>query len=631
MTRGAKWRDAAFVAAVLGALLAVLAIAGGGTSQAADAGARAAAHAAALDAAAHRGDAGGADAHAATTAAPIAAATEDAGTEEDDEPSGTDSTSVPAPPPKRASAPVTDTLAADAAPPLSISLAPAAPVASPPLEGDGGAGDGGAPPEIEVDLASRPVFVLQVAHGGQSAKVRAAGAAQVLTRLADEKDEPQIVVHPAPDGLQILGGDQRIVELGELDAAAAGVDSLEAYAADIAGAIRTAIHAERRRASIANTVSSCSLLVFVGLIAWLVLKRIMRMQVLLQRWVRSQPERIDGLKLGDIEVVSSTAVRGAADVLTGVAGRFVQIVIIYTWTVFSLSLFDRTRAYADHITGMVTAPLWSTVARVGGALPILVFVVIVVFLVGLLIRFVSLFFGSVSRGETNVSWLPADLAAPTGVLVRIAIVAVALLVGGPLLTGGSDGALAELGAAAAATIGLACVPLLATVAVGTVVIYGRRIRRGDRVEWAGRQGKVESVSLLDVRLADDAGGTVRLPHLASLLRPVRIGGVRRRRLLVTVALPPTEEAAAALDGLRALLVAAAVKVGSDVEVELVAGDAASARFVIACRPIGDADLGSAVMAALAASDVPLASFSVRTRPLAPGADLAADIDERARE
>ncbi len=622
MTRSAtKWKGSASVAAASGALVALLALAGAGTSQAADSGARAAAHAATPDAAAasQRADAG------------AVAATEDAGTEEDDEPSGTDPTTVAPPPPRHPSAPVSDTVSLDAAPPLSISLAPVAPVAASPLEGDGGAGDGGAPPAVEVDLVNRPVFVLQVAHGGQSAKVRAASAAQVLTRLADEKDEPEIVVHPAPDGLQILGGDQRIVELGELDADAAGVDSLQAYAADIAGSIRTAIHAERRRASIANTVSSFSLLVFVGLIAWLVLKRIMRMQVLLQRWVRSQPERLDGLKLGDIEVVSSTAVRGAADVLTGVAGRFVQIVIVYTWTVFSLSLFDRTRGYAEHITGMVTAPLWSTVARVGGALPILVFVVIVVFLVGLLIRFVSLFFGSVSRGETNVSWLPADLAAPTGVLVRIAIVAVALLVGGPLLTGGSDGALAELGAAAAATIGLACVPLLATVAVGTVVIYGRRIRRGDRVEWAGRQGKVESVSLLDVRLADDAGGTVRLPHLASLLRPVRIGGVRRRRLLVTVALSPTEEASAALDGLRALLVNAAVKVGSDVEVELVAGDAASARFVIACRPIGDADLGSSVMAALAASDVPLASFSVRSRPLAPGADLTADIDERARE
>jgi small-conductance mechanosensitive channel len=623
-TKWRRWRGSAFAAVVSAFVVGLLALGSTATSWAADAGAHS-----------HKDSGAVADAGAA----------DDAGVEqEDDEPSGTDPGPSMAPPARpRPGAPATDVVAIDAGPPvISLSLAPAREPAA-----DGGAGDGGAPPEVEVDLANRPVFVLQVARGGQTAKVRAVAAAQVLSRLAEEKDEPEIVVRAAPDGLQIIGGDQRIVELGENDAAAAGVDSLEAYAADIAGAIRTVIHAERRRASIANTVSSVSLLVFVGLIAWLVLQRISRTQRLLQRWVRSQPDKIDGLKLGDIEVVSSTAVRGAADVLSGVAGRLIQIVIVYTWAVFSLSLFDRTRGYAEHITGMVTAPLWSTMARLGGAVPILVFVVIVVFLVGLLIRFVSLFFGSVSRGETNVSWLPADLAAPTGVLVRIAIVAVTLLLGGPLLTSGGDGALAALGAAAAATIGLACVPLLATVAVGTVVIYGRRIRRGDRVEWAGKSGKVESVSLLDVRLADDAGGTVRLPHLASLLRPVRIGGVRRRRLLVTVALPPvpettatTEEggsetavqhAAAALDGLRAVLVGAAVKVGSDVDVELVAGDALSARFVIACRPIGDSDLGSAVMAALAASDVPLASFSVRARPLAPGADLAADIDERARE
>jgi hypothetical protein len=339
-TKWRRWRGSAFAAVVSAFVVGLLALGSTATSWAADAGAHS-----------HKDSGAVADAGAA----------DDAGVEqEDDEPSGTDPGPSMAPPARpRPGAPATDVVAIDAGPPvISLSLAPAREPAA-----DGGAGDGGAPPEVEVDLANRPVFVLQVARGGQTAKVRAVAAAQVLSRLAEEKDEPEIVVRAAPDGLQIIGGDQRIVELGENDAAAAGVDSLEAYAADIAGAIRTVIHAERRRASIANTVSSVSLLVFVGLIAWLVLQRISRTQRLLQRWVRSQPDKIDGLKLGDIEVVSSTAVRGAADVLSGVAGRLIQIVIVYTWAVFSLSLFDRTRGYAEHITGMVTAPLWSTMAR----------------------------------------------------------------------------------------------------------------------------------------------------------------------------------------------------------------------------------------------------------------------------
>ena len=33
-----------------------------------------------------------------------------------------------------------------------------------------------------------------------------------------------------------------------------------------------------------------------------------------------------------------------------------------------------------------------------------------------LIRFVGLFFGSVSRGETSLGWLPSDLAVATGVV-----------------------------------------------------------------------------------------------------------------------------------------------------------------------------------------------------------------------
>ena len=40
-----------------------------------------------------------------------------------------------------------------------------------------------------------------------------------------------------------------------------------------------------------------------------------------------------------------------------------------------------------------------------------------------------------TRGETSLSWLPRDLATPTGVLVRLGIVVVSLLIAAPLVGG----------------------------------------------------------------------------------------------------------------------------------------------------------------------------------------------------
>jgi len=142
----------------------------------------------------------------------------------------------------------------------------------------------------------------------------------------------------------------------------------------------------------------------------------------------------------------------------------------------------------------------------------------------LVVRFVGLFFGSIGRGETTLGSLPRDLAVPTGALLRVGIVIVALLFAAPLITGADDGALARLGVATLIALGFASAPVLASIVAGIPAIYGRRIRVGDHVEIAGRAGRVVSVSLLEVRLEDDLGCQVRVPHLTSLLAPTRVLG-----------------------------------------------------------------------------------------------------------
>ena len=78
-----------------------------------------------------------------------------------------------------------------------------------------------------------------------------------------------------------------------------------------------------------------------------------------------------------------------------------------------------------------------------------------------LVRFVGLFFVSVARGETPLPWLPADLAAPTSVLLRSAIVVAALVFAAPVVTGDANLCSAETGALIAARLVEAGVALIA--------------------------------------------------------------------------------------------------------------------------------------------------------------------------
>src|SRR5262249_32248702 len=148
--------------------------------------------------------------------------------------------------------------------------------------------------------------------------------------------------------------------------------------------------------------------------------------------------------------------------------------------------------------------------------------------VAMLVRFVGLFFASVERGETTLGWLPAELAPPTSLLLRIGVVLVALVFSAPMVTGDSEGALARTGTVVLVVVGLSGTPLLASVIVGITVISLRRVRAGDFAEIGGRSGRVLEVGLLDVRLEENDGAQVRVPHLLSLIRPTRVFGRTRR-------------------------------------------------------------------------------------------------------
>jgi small-conductance mechanosensitive channel len=194
----------------------------------------------------------------------------------------------------------------------------------------------------------------------------------------------------------------------------------------------------------------------------------------------------------------------------------------------------------------------------------------------ILLRFAQLFFEGVERKQTELSWLPADLAAPTSVLVRSGILVTGLVFIAPIVTGDQEGAVARTGTVALFALGLSCAPLLASVIVGILVVYGRRVRVGQHAELGAVAGKVLGVGLVDVRLLDGDGCEVRVPHLLSLMRPMRVLGARPR-FAVDIAIASR----AAPAEVRKLLTDAAEEFGEKATVELAEIDRDGARYRVA--------------------------------------------------
>jgi len=501
--------------------------------------------------------------------------------------------------------------AASANPIATASAAPAAAQGAPPPAH----ATAGAPAETRRAAArihDRRVFEVFVPHAGLSPEKRAASATQVLERLLDEKEEPEISVAAEGEVFVVKGGKDPIIQLGSEDAVAAGDATAQVHAEVVASRVRTALRAERQRSAVATTVFAFSLLVFSGLIAFLLMRKVSELIERLRAWLDANPKRLPALRVRGIEVVQPAAVRGSLGVALGAANLVASVGIFYAWVLIALSRFEATQGYSERLTGFVLAPVSALMGRVASSLPLLVIALVTILAVGVSLRFVRLFFGSMARGETTVGWLPRDLAEPTSILVRTGVVVVTLVVAAPLITGTDDGTLARAGVVALVALGLAATPQLASAAVGIAVVFGRRLRVGDRAGVGGREGRVRALTMLEVLLEDDDGAMVHVPHLLGLWHPTRVIGAASQ-----VAVELSVDARADLAQVIELLRKAAGTVGGRARVDVLALDLDGAVLHVAVTPRGVPDrnvLFCALAAALQAEGIALGRRRAEGRP-----------------
>jgi small-conductance mechanosensitive channel len=238
-------------------------------------------------------------------------------------------------------------------------------------------------------------------------------------------------------------------------------------------------------------------------------------------WLEHLGDRALSVRVQRIELVTPAMLKSTALIANSLAKWLGQFGIFYTWLLLVLSLFEATRGYTQRLTGFVVTPFSQFAERLAIALPLLVVATIAALAVLILVRFVGLFFAGAARQETALGWLPPDLAQPTSVLVRIAIVVGSLVFAAPVVTGDPNGSLGRAGAVALIVIGLSGTPLFATGLVGAFVVFGRRLRVGEHVEFAGALGRIASINLLELRLETAERTELRLPHLLLLKSPLR--------------------------------------------------------------------------------------------------------------
>ena len=366
-------------------------------------------------------------------------------------------------------------------------------------------------------------LVFRVPVSGKDPRGRAKEAADALSDVLDRSDEggkPRVVTVRIEDGVAVVRiGEYLVTTLYQADAAAEGM-SLENYAQHLEGKLRAWVSSQLQRKAIQLFVLHVFLSVFFGVLGFLTLRFL---RTAFDRWDESLDDKrgsLQPISILRIPVISGEALGGS--LAFGLAvGRVTAYVATVIATIAAiLGQFDFTRPLLHRLVGWSAGPILRGVETVVSAIPGLILAAGLFVGARAGLRVLNLLLDGVA--SKRIVW--KRLPPPRVPVFRVVASAVVVLVMAPLLVAAAFGRfgtpLEFLALGIGGVVLVANVPQLASYAVGVIMLWRDTLRPGDWVQVGSMSGEVTRVSLGEVSLVPEGGGTIGVPMLYLLLHPL---------------------------------------------------------------------------------------------------------------
>jgi len=380
--------------------------------------------------------------------------------------------------------------------------------------------DPGAASSVEASLDSATVeidgFEVFTLRGVQAfpAKER---VREVARRIAAAAADPEIradsiTTSETDMGTAILAGDTVLVVVTDLDAQLMGAPREVAaplYARRIGQAIER-YRADRDpkqllRQGLYFLGQTTLLLVLLWLLGWL--RR--RVGGVLERRYK---HRIRDLKIQSVHFVQQERLWSLVNAVLRTITIVLAIVLTYVWASTSLTLLPWTRGIALDLLDLVLDPLRVLVLGMVGFIPNLLFLLVLVFVVRLGLRAMRLVAAGVEHGTVTLSGFDAEWAWPTYRILRLLMVAFAVVVAYPYIPGSSSDAFKGVSLFLGVVVSLGSSSVISNLLAGYSMTYRRAFRMGDRIRIEDVTGDVVETRLLVTHLRTPKNEEVIVPN-----------------------------------------------------------------------------------------------------------------------
>ncbi len=239
-------------------------------------------------------------------------------------------------------------------------------------------------------------------------------------------------------------------------------------------------------------------LLIVALLAWQLtaaLGRSLRARIR-GRWLA----RLGPFQIGSLELVPALQVRRWVHQGVGLGVGFLRLLAAYVLTSAAFALFQPTTGLAGHLLDKVLEPLTRFGRALVDYLPSGLVLLMVVLITRTLLGLLKGLFESLGEGHRTAEGFDPDWARPTYTLVRLGVLAFALVLAFPYLPGAGSEAFKAIGLFVGVLVSLGGSGTVGNLLSGAILTYTRAYRVGDVVKLGDDTGVVVHRGLLTTRL-----------------------------------------------------------------------------------------------------------------------------------
>jgi small-conductance mechanosensitive channel len=329
-----------------------------------------------------------------------------------------------------------------------------------------------------------------------TAKERAKAVAEAIRAIARDEAFPvsELRLDRGADRTRILAGERELLTVFEADVQAEGVKSRELLAPYFVRSIAAAIERYRQERSGAYLQHQA--------LRGAIVLAVLAVVLLGVRWVfrRAQSavlgrfeSRLQALESRSFRLLSAEELKAAFQSALRATRFLIALVAFVACIGYVLSLFPWTRPFAKRTAELFTNALATMWAGIVDAIPGLVFIAMLIIVTRYALKLVRLFFLGIERGTIRPSGFDPDWAWPTYRLLRVGVIAFAVVIAYPYVPGSNSDAFKGVSIFLGLLMSIGAASMVANTLAGYVLIYRRTFKVGDRIQVGDAIGDVVEI------------------------------------------------------------------------------------------------------------------------------------------